>query len=58
MLVETKASDDIYVKHEIYIASKADIILNEIDLDTFSSGSKIYNEMDDYFKTNNLIQSL
>ena len=53
MLVKTKASDDTYVKHKIYIASKADIIINDIDLETFSCGNKIYNEMDNYFKNNN-----
>ena len=53
LLVETKASEDTYVRHEIYLASKADVILNEIDLDTFSSGTKNFNEMDNYFKTNN-----
>ena len=53
LLVETKASEDTYVRHEMYISSKADVILNDIDLETFSSGSKIYNEMDNYFKTNN-----
>ena len=53
LLVETKASDDTYVKHKIYIVSKADIFINDIDLETFSSGNKIYNEMDNYFKNNN-----
>ena len=58
LLIETKGSDNTYLRHKIYIASKTDVILNEIDLDNFSSGSKIYNEMDNYFKLIILIQSL
>ena len=42
-----------FIRRSSRKASKADIIINDIDLETFSRGNKIYNEMDNYFKNNN-----